>query len=78
MADLVLISSLCALDDHLGVVNDVEAGSEETNHQVPDVDLAVVAKEPAEESVEGESLHEGDDDAPKEEVGAALAEHGQC
>ena len=74
MGDLVLVTVLCALHDHLGVIDDVEAANEKTEHEVGQV-VGVPSKEPAEDAIHDHALHQGCQDTPDEEERPSLGEH---
>ena len=58
MRDLILVTSLCSLNYHLGVIDDIEAADEKAEEEVGQV-VGVPSKEPAEETIHDHALHQG-------------------
>jgi len=62
MSRNIFITSLCSFNDHLGVIDYVQAGNEETNHEVNQTYLVHaipgVAEDPADHSVPEQAAHD--------------------
>ncbi len=71
MRNDIIITEFSSFNDHLSVIDDIEASEQEREHQIGQVEGAP-AEEPAKQAIHEETLYHTHYDTPDKEEGATL------